>query len=190
MKTKLTRPPGKAAALIALSFVVLACSDRGETPTVDFVGLMTRVSEGWSSNDTELALSAFDEQAVYMEPPDIQLYRGHEELTPYFDAVEPDTSMTWHRLWFDQDGGVGAGEYTFHMGGSARAVHGVVVVEVHNGKITFWREYQRPGPVDFEEFLSPDIKPATIIVSCTAPNRMSAPVPVLRLIYAKENAIA
>src|SRR5258705_13820975 len=37
---------------------------------------------------------------------------------------------------------------------------------------------------------SPEISATTIIVVCTAPKRMSAPVPVVRLRYANEKAIA
>ena len=41
-----------------------------------FVLLMQDIANGWSNDDTELALSSFAEDAVYMEPPNIQLYQG------------------------------------------------------------------------------------------------------------------
>src|SRR5687768_14433936 len=37
---------------------------------------------------------------------------------------------------------------------------------------------------------SPDRSPAAIIVNCTAANKINAPVPALRLRYAKEKVIA
>ena len=123
-----------------------------------FVRLMTRVAEGWTRQDTALALSAFAEDALYTEPPDFQIYRGREELRIFFDRVAPGATMTWHHLWFDQDAGFGAGEYSFKNGGRATAVHGVAVVKVVDGEIKVWREYQRRGAVDFGDFHNPEDK--------------------------------
>lgn len=117
-----------------------------------FIELMTRVSEGWSTNNTELALSAFADGAVYSEPPSLQIYKGRDELREFFDAVRPGSSMTWHNLWYNENAGFGAGEYSFHNGGRATAAHGVAVVEINDAKISIWREYQRRGPIDFEKF--------------------------------------
>ena len=35
---------------------------------------------------------------------------------------------------------------------------GVVVVELQNGKIKFWREYQEYGPTNFKDFISTENK--------------------------------
>jgi hypothetical protein len=124
----------------------------------DFVGLMMRVAKGWSSQDTALALSAFHPEALYTEPPNLQMYRGHDELRPFFSAVTPGSSMIWHHLWYNPGTGIGAGEYSFHKGGRDTAVHGVAVVEIRDGKITYWREYQRRGDIDFGRFHDPATK--------------------------------
>ena len=113
---------------------------------------MENVALGWSTQDTELALSSFDEDAIYMEPPNIQYYRGHTQLRPYFDALDDTYKMRFHNLWFNKTKQSGVGEYTFSYEKDTADV-GIVVVELENGKIKFWREYQRKGPVDFEEFL-------------------------------------
>jgi hypothetical protein len=117
-----------------------------------FETLMARIAEGWSRQDVELALSAFAPDAVYMEPPDIQLYVGHTQLRPYFAAVEPGTRMVWHSLWFDPERQAGAGEFTF--GSPGDATHGVALVELRNGRIALWHEYQRAGPVERKDFLA------------------------------------
>jgi ketosteroid isomerase-like protein len=117
-----------------------------------FVELMQRLARAWGDQDTEAGLSCFAEDAVYMEPPDIQLYVGRDQLRPYFGALEPGTTMEWHRLWFDADSQSGAGEYTFAFEGAAGADHGVAVVELRDGMIARWREYQRKGPPAFEAF--------------------------------------
>jgi pimeloyl-ACP methyl ester carboxylesterase len=129
-----------------------------QSPPVDFEALMNRVAVGWSTLNTELAISAFSEAALYTEPPNLQIYRGHKDLTRLFDALTPGTSMNWHRLWFDPQTGTGGGEYTFHKAGREYAVHGVTVVEIEDGKIQTWREYQRRGPVGFADFIDPSDK--------------------------------
>ena len=60
--------------------------------------------------------------------------------------------MTFHHLWFDEESQSGVGEFTFSYGSDTASV-GVVVVELTEGKISFWREYFTEGPKDFDEFL-------------------------------------
>ncbi len=121
----------------------------------DFETLMQRVSDGWTNQNVDLALSAFTDDAVYTEPPNFQIYRGRTELRNFFNAVRPGSSMIWHHLWYNPETGVGAGEYSFHNGGRNTAVHGVAVVEITNGKIRIWREYQRRGEIDYDAFHDP-----------------------------------
>ncbi len=115
---------------------------------------MERLADAWSSQDTELALSCFSDDAVYMEPPDVQLYVGHAELRPYFAALSPETFMRFHTLGFDEVAQTGAGEFSFGSGAEKLADHGVAVVEIDGERIRFWREYQRKGPASFSDFLA------------------------------------
>jgi hypothetical protein len=124
----------------------------------DFIKLMQRLAEAWSAQDTESALACFTSDAIYMEPPDIQLYQSHEQLRLYFAALVEGTSMTFHHLWFDERSQIGAGEYSFGLQGSDEADHGVVVVEIHESRIAKWREYQQKGPADFKRFVSTENK--------------------------------
>jgi len=119
----------------------------------EFYQLMNNVATGWSTQNTDLALSSFDEDAIYMEPPNIQYYRGHKQLRPYFDEPGENHKMEFHSLWFNESNQSGVGEYTFSYGKDTSDV-GIVVVELRKGKIKFWREYQKKGPTDFKEFLS------------------------------------
>jgi len=120
----------------------------------EFEQLMMKLAEAWTSQNTEIGLACFCEKAIYMEPPDKQLYIGHEQLRPYFDALEPGTYMRCHNLCFNEEKQVGMCEYTFGMEGIEQADVGVVVVELEDGKINHWREYQRKGPSDFNLFIS------------------------------------
>ncbi len=74
-----------------------ACGDEGlrgcGVNQPEFRDLMERLARGWSTQDTDLALSCFTPDAVYMEPPDVQLYVGHDQLRPYFAALTPGTYM-------------------------------------------------------------------------------------------------
>jgi len=123
----------------------------------EFRELMERLARAWSTQDTELALSCFREDAVYMEPPDIQLYVGHEQLRPYFTALTTET-MEFHTLAFDEASQRGAGEYSFGTKTASQRDHGVAVVEVADGRIAVWREYQRKGPESFGAFIATEGK--------------------------------
>jgi uncharacterized protein YciI len=144
--------------LVVLGSAPLGAAESTRITPAQFRELMQRVERGWSTQDTELALSAFTPDAVYMEPPNLQLYRGQAELRPYFGALTPGTFMRFHRLLFDEPSQTGAGEYSFGTEGQRVADHGVAVVELREGRIAFWREYQRKGPFPFEAFLALDGK--------------------------------
>lgn len=138
---------------IVVAFVLLSCGDSEERLSDHkFHQLMENIAKGWSTQDTDLALSSFDEDAIYMEPPNIQYYRGHKQLRPYFDALDNKYKLQFHNLWFDEINQSGAAEYTFSYGEDTADV-GIVVVELEKGKIKFWREYQRKGPTEFKDFL-------------------------------------
>lgn len=154
------------AAIVAglfLAWLANAVPEKGRekpmsTTAAEFTTLMKRVSDGWTLQDTEMALSAFAEDALYTEPPNLQIYHGADELRVFFNRVAPGATMIWHHLWYDEVSGFGAGEYSFRNGGRTTAVHGVAVVHIVDGKITIWREYQRRGEIDFNEFHNPDTK--------------------------------
>lgn len=150
------------SGLIAMALASCAATPSGDQETAmtrpEFEALMIRVSEGWTTGNTELALSAFTDDALYTEPPTFQMYRGAAELRIFFDRITPGATMIWQNLWYDKKTGFGAGEYSFKNGGRTNAVHGVAVVEIADGKIRIWREYQQRGAIDFEEFHRPDNK--------------------------------
>lgn len=143
----------KFVLLFFFSVSILSCNEKDQSlSTVEFKTLMNNVAQGWSTLDTDLALSSFDEDAIYMEPPNVQYFRGHDQLRPYFDELEEHHQMVFHQLWFDETTQTGAGEFTFSYGEATASV-GIAIVELKNGKISFWREYFREGPTDFTDFL-------------------------------------
>jgi ketosteroid isomerase-like protein len=123
----------------------------------EFRELLERLARAWSTPDTELALSCFTDDAVYMEPPDVQLFVGHEQLRPYFATLTTE-QMRFHTIAFDEEAQRGAGEFTFGSEDAAERDHGVAIVEVADGRIAAWREYLRKGPASFDEFTAVDGK--------------------------------
>ncbi len=119
-----------------------------------FDQLMNKLAVAWSEQDTDDALACFTEDAVYMEPPDVQFYHGHEQLRPYFAALEPGMYLAFHNLCFNELTQVGMAEFTFGRIGRDTADVGVIVITVENGKIKNWREYLRKGPADFKQFVA------------------------------------
>ncbi len=141
-----------------ISFIlILSCTQERKTNESEFRSLMYNVSNGWSNQDSNLALSSFSENAIYMQPPNVQFYQGHDQLRVYFNALNEQHQMVFHNLWFNEKTQTGAGEFTFSYGEDTGDT-GVVVVELQNGKIRLWREYFVKGPTDFDSFIGTDNK--------------------------------
>ena len=116
-----------------------------------FRELLETVAAGWNQGDARRAADCFAEDAVYLEPPDRQLYRGRQELYEFFGGdAPPPMQMRWHNVVFDEDAEVGVGEYTFR---GRSQLHGIVIVKVRDGKISRWREYQSASDLDWKEFV-------------------------------------
>ena len=119
---------------------------------------MQRLADAWEAQDTDAGVDCFTPDAVYMEPPDIQLVIGHDQLRPYFAEVPAGTVMRWHHLSFDEASQTGAGEFTFGEEGDPIADHGVCIVVLRDDRIAHWREYLVKGPLDQADFLAVDGK--------------------------------
>ena|GEM_PF-253095 len=120
--------------------------------TEEFRILMKTVADGWNEGNARKAADCYTEDAIYIEPPDKQVYRGRTALYEFFGGdkrPEPPMKMVWHHLAFDEKDQVGFGEYTFQMN---NRYHGIVVVKIETGKIKSWREYQYKSGLEWEEF--------------------------------------
>jgi hypothetical protein len=145
-----------AASLIAS--VLLAGSaatgagERAPLREADFRALMMQVADGWNEGNAAKAAESFADDAVYVEPPNHQVYLGKKSLYKFFAGPDRPAlvmHMAWHHLAFDEKRQVGFGEYTSEMN---HRYHGVVVVLIREGKIARWREYQYRSDLDFETF--------------------------------------
>lgn len=145
----------KMVAVLVLACPLAGCAPGTPEGAIDESGfrrLMETLAAGWTEGDARKAAECFTEDAVYVEPPDKQVYRGREELYEFFGGDAGRTEpmrMIWHHLVFDERNQIGAGEFTFEYGG---AVHGMVIVRLRDGRIANWREYWYESPLAWEEF--------------------------------------
>ena len=120
----------------------------------EFIQLLNTFSKGWNNNDARMAAECFTEDAIYIEPPDQQLYRGKNELFEFFGGKEGRKSpmnMTWHYVIFDEASQIGTGEYTFAYKG--RLTHGIVILQISGARIRRWREYQYRSQMEWKDFI-------------------------------------
>lgn len=120
----------------------------------EFKRLLHKVADGWNNGNAQVAADCFTEDAIYIEPPDQQLYQGRNELYEFFGGIEGRSdpmNMTWHYLIFDEQEQVGTGEYTFAYKG--RLSHGIVIVQISEEKINRWREYQYRSNMVWTDFI-------------------------------------
>jgi uncharacterized protein (TIGR02246 family) len=124
----------------------------------EFRALVQRLADAWAALDAEAAVQCFTEDAVYMQPPDEQLFIGHDQLRVYFGPLDPGTYLRLDNVWFDDASQRGAVEFTFGVAGSEQADHGVAIVDVAGERFRAWREYLVKGPSDVDRFLAIDGK--------------------------------
>lgn len=120
----------------------------------EFEKLMRTIAEGWNEGDGRKAADCFSVDAIYVEPPNKQVYHGRDELYEFFggdEGTDTPMHMTWHHLAFNEDEQIGFGEYSFQMHGR---YHGIVTVKLENGLVKFWREYQYKTELSWDEFAS------------------------------------
>ena len=117
-----------------------------------FRELMETVAAGWRESNARKAADCFSEDAIYIEPPDRQVYKGRKELFEFFGGTQGTSKpmrMDLHHLAFDQRTQTGFAEYTFALNNQ---YHGIVIVRLREGKIQSWREYQYRSALPWAEF--------------------------------------
>lgn len=130
-----------------------AVTDRGAR------ALLAQLADAWNRGDPRSGADCFTPDAIYLEPPDRQRHVGRAELYTFFGGAAPDPpamSMTWHHLAVDDVTGLVFGEYTFS---GNMTYHGVAVIQLRDGLISAWREYQYQSPLAFTDFAGDSLRP-------------------------------
>lgn len=118
----------------------------------EFCRLALRLSAAWNAADIESALDCFTLDGIYMQPPDVHFFQGHDQLRLLFTLLQPGNNWLWHGLWFDEVTQTGVGEFTFHE----HEAHGVAVLFLRDSRVSMWREYQWHGSMLWREFITPE----------------------------------
>lgn len=116
----------------------------------EFVALLTRMEEAWNASDRDKAIACFAEDVFYIDPLRY-VCNGRDELFRFFDVPAGALERsTWHTIVFDEEAQTGAAEYTYE---EARRYHGLVLINVANGLVSGWREYQHVSDLDRNAFI-------------------------------------
>jgi hypothetical protein len=113
---------------------------------------MNAVSDGWNEGNARMAADCFAEKAFYLEPPHRQVYIGKAAIYEFFGGPNkptPPRHMQWHHLAFNEKEQVGYSEFTFQMN---LRHHGIVTVQIQEGEIANWREYEYQSNLDWAAF--------------------------------------
>lgn len=134
----------------------MVCAQTMKISIAEFEQLMQTIAEGWNKGDARKSADCFSKDAIYVEPPDKQVYHGQTELYEFFggdQGTDIPMNMTWHHLAFNESEQIGFGEYSFEMHGR---YHGIVIVKIESGLVKHWREYQYKTGMTWEEFIDQD----------------------------------
>src|SRR5687767_10942548 len=105
------------AGLLPAVSTTTPCTPRDQPLTAaDFHAILDTVAAAWNTGRGARAAECFTEDALYLEPPDRQLYRGRAALIAFFQAsasVPQADRMTWHVRAFDAQRQTGLAEYTY-----------------------------------------------------------------------------
>jgi len=154
------RDPMRRRSFILLAPLLTACAmQRAALVTVQsqsaFADLLNRLADGWNSGDAEVAAGCFTHDAIYVEPPQKQVYAGRAALFQFFGGDSGRAGamhMRWHRVVFDAQKQQGMGEFTFRYGSQ---VHGVAIIDLRGSLISQWREYWYSSEQPFDKFVAP-----------------------------------
>lgn len=116
-----------------------------------FVAALESLARAWTDKDYEKAAGFFAEDVRYADPLRYRLESRAELLAFFQDDGGYPQRTEWHHVVFDEERQVGAAEYTYE---GTHRYHGLVVIQVREGEISRWREYQHISELEWEEFCS------------------------------------
>jgi hypothetical protein len=114
-----------------------------------FADLLGRMAAGWNMGDVDLVASCFTEDVRYGDPNRYR-FRSRLALEPFFEPPPEGQRTVWHRILFDEAAQAGAAEYTYV---GSHQYHGAVMVQLRDGLVDDWREWQHVSELPWEEFI-------------------------------------
>jgi hypothetical protein len=115
----------------------------------DFDDLLTALARGWTNREYSSVAACFADAVYYSDPQNYTLNDRTSLLAFFEDDDDEPQSCTFHNQVFDDIRQLGVAEYTYE--GTFR-YHGTVWIELKDGKIATWREYQHKSDKDWKDF--------------------------------------
>ncbi|MGD9561070.1 MAG: nuclear transport factor 2 family protein [Pyrinomonadaceae bacterium] len=115
----------------------------------EFDEMLAMLASGWAARDYDKVIACFSENVFYADPMNYA-FSDRESLLDFFTNDDGrEQTCAFHHSIFDEARQLGSAEYTYE--GTYR-YYGTVWVEIADGKISAWREYQHRSDKDREEF--------------------------------------
>ena len=108
---------------------------------------MKKYGKAWETQDTKLLLSCFTKNGVYQESPLTKPYRGHKEISRFWNKVVcKETSNIKFKLkkcYLSNDKKTGFAEWQCwnHSKGEKHHMAGIMFLKMKGGKISYLNEY-------------------------------------------------
>ena len=115
----------------------------------EFRSLLTLLADGWTHREYESVASRFAEDVFYSDPNNYT-FRDRESLLEFFENDDGRPQFCeFHNSSWDDERQLGVAEFTYV---GTFCYHGTAWIEIKNGKIATWREYQHISNKSWEEF--------------------------------------
>ncbi|MCX6116546.1 MAG: hypothetical protein NT027_03320 [Proteobacteria bacterium] len=118
----------------------------------EFSDLLNHIAQAWSRRDHSEVLKAFAPDVHYADPLRYS-FKSKDELKEFFgpDNSGPLQQCVIHLTLFDEESQIGAAEYTYI---GHHQYRGVALIQLKDGFIIRWREYQHIDTRSRTDFLS------------------------------------
>ena len=117
--------------------------------TTEFRAMLALLADGWSQGEYRLVASRFADQIFYCDPKNYTFHTREALLAFFEDDGGKQQYCKFHNSLFDEQRQLGVAEFTYV---GTFCYHGTVWIEIRDGQIVSWREYQHISDKNWDEF--------------------------------------
>lgn len=109
--------------------------------------VMKKYGNAWENKDTEMLLSCFTKNSAYQESPLAKPYRGHKEISKFWDNVickqQTKIKFKLKKCCLSSDGKTGFAEWECWNSrkDGVRHMSGIMILRMKGDKISYLNEY-------------------------------------------------
>lgn len=115
----------------------------------EFDAMLNSLARGWTERDYHAVIAFFSDNVFYSDPQNYTFNDKGSLLDFFLDDDGRAQVCVFHNSSFDEEKQIGVAEYTYE---GTNRYHGTAWIEIVNGKIARWREYQHRSDQTWEEF--------------------------------------